>query len=126
MYIRQCVLEYQTQWQHQPPPQRNGGRNQKTKKTGKNYYRGNRDDPTTTPIPLSPPLTTIVLFEESAQEQYHRSRSVDQKDASALRQYYTSFPGHSVSIVWAQLMAIGDTSILISGMNHHDGNVVQE
>ena len=126
MYIRQCVLEYQTQWQHQPPPQRNGSRNPKTKKTGKNYYRGNRDDPTTTPIPLSPPLTTIVLFEESAQEQHHRSRSVDQKDASALRQYYTSFPGHSVSIVWAQLMAIGDASILISGMNHYDGKVIQE
>ena len=126
MYIRQCVLEYQTQWQHQPPPQRNGDRNPKTKKTGKTYYRGNRDDPTTTPIPLSPPLTTIVLFEESAQEQYHRSRSVDQKDASALRQYYTSFPGHSVSIVWAQLMAIGDASILISGMNHYDGKVIQE
>ena len=126
MYIRQCVLEYQTQWQHQPPPQRNGDRNPKTKKTGKTYYRGNRDDPTTTPIPLSPPLTTIVLFEEPAQEQYHRTRRVDQKDASALRQYYTSFPGHSVSIVWAQLMAIGDTSILISGMNHNDGKVIQE
>jgi hypothetical protein len=132
MYIRQCVLEYQNQCREKHQSGRrhlcgscdrkntivmNNDEEDCVDHTGVNNHNHINDSTnieiTTTVIPMSPTALEHPNHHSASPVPRDQQVMAMVDSSSLLRQYYSSFPGHDISIVWAQLMAIGDASILL-------------